>query len=918
MTPPSYPLPLREGRFGDIHQLAVERFVNAMTDTRTDQLFTALKRGAVVLTANLRLARHLRSDYDRTMAASGLLSWPTPEVLPLSAWAASVWEEYGDKPVLGGAASLALWEKVITTDSGQAWPGGVARSAYEAYGLLKEYGIRLPEELYLTEEARALKRWAYAYDSELGTLGFIDLSEVSARVKVIIDKGAELPTEAVFAGFDEMSPATSAIISALKARGVDVWSWPGDGDEGAWAAARVRVRPFADETEEVVQAARWARKTLEPGMKIGFIVPELERYRELILREFSAELNPSSVIPGAVVREVFNISLGRPLADEPLVRTALDILSIGEGDIDMERLSQLLRSPYFAAGEATALARLDYMLKEDNRMALSIKELRDLFKRTGNTPFEKRADAWVRWLRGARTKELPADWARSFTDLLGKVGWLSGIKLTGKEFQAHKAWNSCLERFAGLGDILGRVTRTEAQSALQTIARETIHQPETPECNIQVLGLLESTGISFDRLWIMGCHDLSLPSSPSPNPFIPVWLQKERRLPRSSSERELEFAAAAVKRLLQSAPEVEVSYPRVTDERERSCSHFFSPFQVVEEKIAASARLLEGVRQGAMEEAPEDKQIPVAAEEKAEIKGGTSILKNQSMCPFRAFAINRLNATPVPATMLGLKPETRGTIIHAALKLFWEKVEDSAKLRELEGSGRLDTYLEELASKALEEASVPPPLSKRFIELEKRRLVSVLQGWIAIELSREVGFRVKALEAQKEIEIGGLKINGRVDRVDELEGGGEAIIDYKSGSPDRYDWLSRRPREPQILIYSSTGGFNAVSFARLVPGECRFVGISKDNALPGIKPYEDDKEFKKKAEESDWDGLMESWAGALESLAKDFMEGKAQADPDGGVTGSTSACRYCELKALCRITERGFHSGGEDEGGADE
>jgi len=880
-----------------------------MTNPGLQEIFAAFKRGATVLTANSRLSRHLRASFDRQMAASGLLSWPTPEALPFASWASSFWQEHGDEPVLAMTASYVLWERALDQDSAERkWPGGVARTSYEAYGLIKEYGIRLPDEIYLTEEAKALKIWMSSYSAEIRSLGCLDNADVLHKVKGLITKGAPVPKEVVLAGFDETSPAVSSIIVALKSKGTNVCFWPGE-NFGA-AAKEVSVLAFADEREEVIQAARWARATIAPGMTIGFIAPGLEGYRDIILKEFSAELNPASVLPGEEAREVFNISLGRPLSDEPLVSIAIDMLSINEGDSELGKLFSILRSPYFSVGNRVEVAKLDFRLKKENRTAINLWELKRLLR---DHAFEKRLDAWTRWLKDSGRKELPSAWARSFTGLLKEAGWLGGMDLSSKEFQAHKAWNACLERLSTLDAVLGRVKRAEAAATLAKIARESIHQPETPECNIQVLGLLESTGISFDRLWILGCHEHALPMEPSPNPFIPIWIQKEANLPRSSSERELEFARRASRRLLQSAPVVNVSYPIISDQRERRVSPFFSPFPAAELNFASSARLADSVRESRTEEAPLETPIPVSETEKPFIRGGTAILKNQSMCPFRAFAIHRLNAVAVPETELGITQMERGNIVHAALKLFWEKVENSERLRELKESGQLDSYIESLAEKALEDAKLPSSLQARFRELERKRLVAVISGWLSVELSRGASFRVKALEAEKEIEIGGLKIRGKVDRIDELEDGKEVVIDYKTGEPSRYDWLTDRPKDPQLLIYSSTGGFEAISFAKIAPGDCGFVGIARNEVLPRVKPYDSDSFFKKKAEDRDWDALMEFWRETLCSLAADFLSGNAEVDPNGGTEKNDSACRYCELTPLCRITETGIIIGEEDE-----
>ena len=128
------------------------------------------------------------------------------------------------------------------------------------------------------------------------------------------------------------------------------------------------------------------------------------------------------------------------------------------------------------------------------------------------------------------------------------------------------------------------------------------------------------------------------------------------------------------------------------------------------------------------------------------------------------------------------------------------------------------------------------------------------------------------------------------------------------------DWTTARPLDPQLLIYSMAGRCGAVAFARLVPGECRFVGLSSaDNILPGVKGFEKDSLRARAWPEKDWEGLMEFWKTVIEDLARGFVEGVVAVDPNPGANGKADPCKLCELPSLCRIAEYGTPHGNGDE-----
>lgn len=873
---------------------------------RLDEITSFISRGAPVLTVNARLSRSLLSGYDSLMKASGLKAWPTPSILPFSSWLSALYEEhFPDEPLLGQLRAEALWEKIVSEDKdlpeASLYNSGAAGAAFDAYRLIKEYGVRLPEDIYLTGEARALKRWMKRYEAGIKRLGFVDRLTLPQRLAGLIKaKRLPVPEEVVVAGFDEFTPAASVVIEALKQNGVKVSFWPAD--KGTKGAAVVRA--YADEVEEVVQAARWIR-TLPHDARIGIIAPELNRYRDIINREFAAELDPASVLPAADERAVFNISLGATLSEEPLVSSALAILSIDGGQEDIDNLARVFFSPYLLDERGRLIfGRLDVELRKENRLKSSLNEIRN--KADFGAEITGRLGLWIKNLKAGK-KALPSYWAHNLSKLLKDIGWLSHIKLNSYEFQALKAWNSLLEEFAGLDDIIGSIGRVEAISRLLSIAANTMHQPETPDSRVQVLGLLESAGLSFDHIWLLGCHEFAFPPQPSPNPFIPVFIQREYNLPRSSHERELRFSKTVLDRILSSAPLVEASFPLRADDKELKPSPLFKGCEVSSLKIDRTSRLKDDIHSGfVLEKTEEEGMIPVSPEEKSSIRGGTAIIKDQSICPFKAFATHRLKAASIEVPELGLPASKRGTIIHNALRLFWEKVGDSERLKNMIEAGELDDYIKKTAEEALKGIDLSP-LSERFMAIERERCESVIRDWVALELERGP-FKVKATELETRVDAGGLIITGRLDRVDEDESGREMVIDYKTGEV-KEDWLSERPQEPQLFIYSLTGRYDAVSFARIAPGDCRFVGVSRadDKLLPGVKGVAGNEA---KFNGMEWDKLMEFWKGVIERLGRDFLEGVCSIDPADAK--GQDPCQRCGLTALCRIGGAGADIDGDE------
>jgi ATP-dependent helicase/nuclease subunit B len=166
------------------------------------------------------------------------------------------------------------------------------------------------------------------------------------------------------------------------------------------------------------------------------------------------------------------------------------------------------------------------------------------------------------------------------------------------------------------------------------------------------------------------------------------------------------------------------------------------------------------------------------------------------------------------------------------------------------------------------------------------------------------------------VEVAGLLMRLQLDRLDRLQDGTHALIDYKTGVAQVKSWIGERPDEPQLPLYFHTAEqeISAMVFARLKRGKTfGFEGVSvTDNVLPNVTPIEHKRGMQERGYVS-WDALIEEWEVALQNLAKQFVSGIATVDPkNGGLT-----CAQCDLQSVCRVAEfTGVASEVDDTAGA--
>ncbi|PIP37957.1 MAG: DNA repair protein [Desulfobacterales bacterium CG23_combo_of_CG06-09_8_20_14_all_51_8] len=893
--------------------------INPIPESGVEKL---LEDKAVMVTVNQHLARYLTSRFNKQQIDAGKSVWETPDILPYSAWLGRLYANaryLPDKELSGNlkiplsaAQEQYVWQKVIqssTSGNSLLRVPETVKAAIEAWTICKERRLPLHELTHAPpEDTLVFLEWAEAFENQCRRNGWLGTASRAEAVVQLLKSGTmPAPGQMILAGFDELSPQQVLLVKALEDAGCRIFELAVS--EVSSQALRCGL---ADTETEMKAAARWARARLEenPLGRIGIVVRDLNALRSDLVRIFDDVFHPSMVLsPQIAGKRAYNISLGRPLDDYPLIRTALMILKFACRDLSVDEYSRLLRSPFIGGADAEFSKRaiMDARIRENGETSLSVSDMmhfssehqdKDRHPGVFCPKLSERLEKFKKAIGEIPKKQLPSGWVRDFLNLLDAMGWPNGRKLNSEEFQTVIAWHEVLQAVSSYDPISGEMDIHEAISLLSQNVTAKNFQPETEDAPVQVLGVLEAAGEGFDHLWIMGLDAENWPPSAKPNPLLPGGVQKKYNVPHASPERELAYAREVTRRLLASAGHTVVSYP-LTD---KDTALFPSPLISFLEQVTihpGEANWRARVVNAADFEKIIDQHGP-AAGAKSHISGGTGLLKAQATCPFSAFAAYRLKAEGLEVPESGLNARERGSLVHNALELFWEQVKTLDALKKLpdeELSGTVSHAVNRAVSAMAK--NHPRTFTRRFTELEKERLKFLVLEFLAVD-SQRTSFTVIGREEKLVCTIADIELNTVVDRIDCLNDGRRVIVDYKTGEPKVADWFTDRIAEPQLPLYSVAveKEVAGVVFARLKKGHVAYLGVAEAaQVIPGAAGPGDKKSPMENY--SSLKDVIRVWKGKIEFLADEVRQGIAKVAP----VSVHKSCLYCDFGPMCRIGE---------------
>jgi probable DNA repair protein len=830
-----------------------------------EQLLSLLKQGAFVVTPNNRLSNIIHEDYFRYCQQRTIIK---PRCMPYTLALVHLFQKqrfnggHATTPhLLNELQCRYLWQLIIKETPGITFSEGLLRAAMDAWQHCEQWQIHPDEARFShTPQTQLFQKWWKQFNQRLNLFNAITTQHI---IPHLTQHNKKLITSAlVWVCFDELTPQQTHLQTYLAQQGIVQYRYD---------LNKKTPEPLvfaAEQTkEEYEQLVHWIHYQLAQGAtKIGVVVPELQQEYRRIHRLLTHHFDPKQ----------FNISLGEPLSSYPLVAHALTWLELGN-ECTPQQADILLHSPYISASEKELVARSQ--IRQDNKLleqpCFTLKALAESI--THSAP---KLSTLLGGLPPYPKKASPDEWVDLFQHRLNNLGFPGDAGLNSAQYQCYRRVIALFDEFRQLGQVASCFSSLEASETLKQLAQNTIFQIQKKQASIHILGLLEASGCEFDSLWVMGLTDQCLPAKPQLSAFIPVELQHTLQMPYSSAQRELQLAKQILHRFNKGSDETVLSYAKLQGDSPNLPCALINEYAPYSKKEPLDTQKEEH----ALERYLEEYTVPIKNEER--ITGGTTLLSNQAKCPFKAFAAHRLVAKkPSPELSDGVDHAIRGTIMHHIMDLLWQKIHSQANLLTT-SEHQLEQWIDEAIQRANQTLSSAPqaPLVQEIEHLRLKRVVLACLEWD----KKRPPFTIQALEQSYAVNLAGLDIKIRVDRLDTVDEK-TWVIDYKSALPNTRPWNEERPQEPQLLLYALLNEqINTLLFLQVKTGAIVCSGFSESKlAIKGISSLKKDET---------WTNVRTYWQQQLTTLSKEILAGHCPPTPR-----NNTICSYCDFKDLCRI-----------------
>ncbi len=432
---------------------------------------------------------------------------------------------------------------------------------------------------------------------------------------------------------------------------------------------------------------------------------------------------------------------------------------------------------------------------------------------------------------------------------------------------------------------------------LRWLREASVPFPGTPVQGLQVLGLLETRNLQFERVCILDCNDDVLPGSPDIDPLLPPPVRLALHLPMPEERAALIEYHSAV--LLGGAAESHLLYQEGgKKERSRVIERLFWEKERREGKLLGDASvtpILFNVnlanhrpdpiaKTPAMNGALESRTLTASA------------LDTYMACPLRFYYACLLGLREKRQVEADMDAAGIGTLVHEVLKtLDIGRCGRRLKAEEPAASELQSAIGTVFAAHFGGDVSAAQILVREQIEFQVGRYLS----WYRQEVLVRDEVTLVGLEVPLSGQFDGRRFTGQADRI-ERRGDRTVIIDYKTGGDEKRYRINVGRVDPED---SSTWASSIRSFQ--LPLYLIMLGSSTGEAIGGIDPmyvllghsarpmHPELPLFDAgPARGEQWDKITRTLSGVLEGL---FDPGRPYAAPED----LSGCCPGCSFRSIC-------------------
>ena len=716
-------------------------------------LFEKLASGALILTANARLARRLINTWVETQ--KGVVA--KPKIYSWQEYLFNFYEDLSWPKILKPGEAHWIWREIIKTSShslGLIQPEATAKTAHRAYEILLDWCLNFSDPLVLqgfpeSPEFSCFLSWAENFEDKTKKINAVTqaraLSLISEHENFIPEE-----KEIILLGFESFSPRFTKILKTWELKNYKIEKFE------FIIKARAQKLACINREKEWESLAKLAKFYADKNLNIAVVIPEIVSFRSEVLAAFLKFFEPDLINTPHPIPTKFSITGGEPLASVPI---------IWEGLLVLENLSKLKDSQGVLEINLLTDWRVFFLgilkqAKWPGEFTLSSFEHQAVMK------FYEQLEAWLSMgflLEDCDIKQayeslriwMEAVFFQPKSEDENRVSIYGPLEIAGLIHDVLLVANMNLSSFPGQASP-NPYLPYEMQKKYQMP-----HATPTRELEFASAELQEWLGLSDELIATYALSDGNLNLTPSP-------LIKEFKNFENMEAHDFIFQG---------------------------------------EIIQKNSVSMEGLA---------DFSGPVLSDlERSSLKSGVNIFQSIAACPFQAFAKHRLKIKAIDKPIEPLNLQARGILTHRILEKLMPKIFAENKLNFDSNTppDLINNLILEAVSEGLEYLRKIQPAAMPYYlkNLEQERLINLMDAWINLEKTREP-FELLAQEREVFGIISGISIRARIDRMDQV-GNLKIIIDYKTGKSSLNACLGDRPDEPQLGLYALMTNADRIVYA---------------------------------------------------------------------------------------------------------